>query len=279
MKTDFAEDLLRAQHTFVPVTHALPVLHGHVHAAFEQFCLLPADVRALYTLDLARGEYREAPTKADPDDGFLERAGQKRSRGGTYDHKLMWHFRSDLESVLEDRGLLDFPEVRVLLRTSQDVLDVYRDVLMRVADSLDSHPSLQAYGLGDKLTAHEDDFVLRLIAYQQQRADTEGFVVGQAHQDRSAGTVHGFQSHGSIQVLQHGEWQDAKAPVGHVMFFTAMKLALETGGVLVPEQRCVQGGELPALWHRGCNDASTDLSSEPRKVAVAFCHTDKLTLF
>lgn len=274
-----AEELIGQGYTFVPADAELEGLYESAHDAFDRFRRLDPGLKERFTLSLNRGPRRDRETILEADDGYIPRGGEARDGGGTYDTKDIWHYRSDLHDYFppELKDLADGS--RELFVTSAQIHLRYLTVLNRVAQSFDRLPRSQKLNLfAERLFRFSSEMlVLRLLAYTAKRSEARG-VVGQAHQDRGTLTLHGFQNEGALQGLLNGQWVTIHHPANSVLFFPGMKAALATGGTLNEAGRCVEGGRLQALWHRGLTH-SESLEGAPRRVVVAFAHHENTVLF
>lgn len=274
-----AEELLKRQYTFLPVGHQLEAGHREVEAIFADLSRLPPEVLASLEVNLGGWVKRDPSLEDENDDGLLIRNGEERAEGGTYDHKLIWHQRVGLTEHYLDLGLYDQHEVlRRMCEACDRLHQTYTAALLRLANEIDRHPVLSGTGLGGDLHEYVNFLVLRLLRYLKTRSD-DAMVVGQSHQDRDTITLHGYQSHGTIQCLVDGVMTDIRPPPHHLTVFTGMKAALRTGGELIVAKKAVEGGMLPALWHQGCITEADKDRTDPRRVTVGFSHSDNVRLF
>jgi hypothetical protein len=156
-----------------PFTHLVaPVIEGYQRLLAE-----PDDYRRSWEFDI--------PGKGDPDDGLVQRRGEKNHDPNepAYDHKDFMHFRPRLPFLLAERGV-DYQRHRPLLEAGMNLFSAVRNAELSVGAALDR--VMPGHDILRNMRGC-DESVLRVMQYVPGRP---GMRIGKCHCDRCFVTIH-----------------------------------------------------------------------------------------
>ncbi len=140
--------------------------------------------------------------------------------------EFLSHYKLE-ELVKENKAVSDFFEFGDTLYKA--VRDLSLDIGRNLGRFLSTLPA--------ELEKGKDLLTLRFLHYTPERAEDES--LADAHFDRSGFTLHLFESHPGLQLLNWKmEWKDAPIREGNTVMFTGYQLEL------------LSKGELQKTWHR-----------------------------
>ncbi|HYF29349.1 MAG TPA: 2OG-Fe(II) oxygenase family protein [Candidatus Paceibacterota bacterium] len=211
-------------------------------ASWKDFCALPEKVRAKFPYN--------------PGEGMGVGYEIKKTPGATLDLKEDFHLTlASREWLLETAATCDEPTILKFVTDAESLISIMRPTVEGFAEVIEQNFDLADFA--KDIAGNSDWWFIRFLHYFGNRE--EGEEIATAHVDKSAFTLHLYESHPGLQHLTYeGNWEDMPVSEGETAIIPGMRLQYRSDN------------RLRATCHRVVATKTT--AQEGRYSAVCFIH-------
>ncbi len=255
-RTNAVREFLDAGRTFIRLPESSR-LAREVSEGFARFIdTVPPALRREWTFNVPGNEDPDGK----PDDGYLERHGERKVNGGRFDDKFIFHFRPRLWNLLREREVYPCGWMFDWL----EAYDALWNLCYRAADSLlaELDREMAGYDLLTRFRAASELHVIRTLLYSERGVE-DPLVVGKAHTDRNLLTLQVAESRPGLRIYPKGSDSSGlaipyEAEPDFVLAFPGQKFEALVG----PDK-------VQAIWHDIVN---ADPVAPKRSSVIFFAH-------